>query len=129
MRIKTLPVYALVEVEGNPQVLSGVNSRGNWALARIRGDVTLYAQGVDVPFAYLRRSYVQARGLSDKDEIIQAAARCKSGDVALAQVEFQERFNKTGSGNYYLAGYELWVVRFIPFDNAVIVKELGFALA
>jgi len=129
MRTRTLPLYALIEVDSDPVVLVGVNSRGNWALAKLRGDVTLYVQGVDVPCAHFKRSYLQARGSSRDDELMVQLSRYRRGDMALAQVEFQERFGKSDSGNYYLSGYELWIVRFVPLDNAVVVKELGFALA
>ena len=128
MGLKTLPLFALVEVDSQPQVLSGVNSRGSWALVRLRGNVTLYAQGVDVPIAIFYRSYLQVRGNSPKDDLVVQALDNVRGSIVLARVGFEERF-AAGVNGKYLAGYHLWVMQFIPFDNAVILRELGFALA
>ena len=128
MAPKTLPLFALVEVDSQPQVLSGVNSRGNWALVRLRGNVTLYAQGVDVPIAVFYRSYLQVRGNSPKDDLVVQALAYPRGSTVLARVEFEERF-ASGANGKYLAGYDLWVRQFIPLDNAVVLRELGFALA
>jgi len=128
MGLKTLPLFALVEVDSQPQVLSGVNSRGSWALVRLRGNVTLYAQGVDVPIAVFYRSYVQVRGDSPKDDLVVQALGYARGSTVLAHVDFEERY-VAGANGKYLAGYDLWVRRFIPLDNAVVLRELGFALA
>jgi hypothetical protein len=97
-------------------------------LARIRGNVTLYAQGVDVPIAFFYRSYVQVRGNSPKDDLVVQALDNARGSIVLARVDFEERY-VAGSNGKYLAGYDLWVRYFVPFDNAVVLRELGFALA
>jgi hypothetical protein len=128
MGSRTLPLFALLEVDSQPQVLSGVNSRGNWALVRLRGNVTLYAQGVDVPIAVFYRSYVQVRGNSPKDDLVVQALDNARGSIVLARVDFEERY-VAGANGKYLAGYDLWARYFIPFDNAVVLRELGFALA
>ena len=128
MASKVLPLFALVEVDSQPQVVSGVNSRGSWALARIRGNVTLYAQGVDVPIAFFYRSYVQVRGNSPKDDLVVQALDNARGSIVLARVDFEERY-VAGANGKYLAGYDLWVRYFVPLDNAVVLRELGFALA
>jgi len=128
MASKVLPLFALVEVDSQPQVVSGVNSRGSWALARLRGNVTLYAQGVDVPIAVFYRSYVQVRGNSPKDDLVVQALDNARGSIVLARVDFEERY-VAGANGKYLAGYDLWVRYFVPLDNAVVLRELGFALA
>ena len=128
MASKVLPLFALIEVDSQPQVVSGVNSRGSWALARLRGNVTLYAQGVDVPIAVFYRSYVQVRGNSPKDDLVVQALDNARGSIVLARVEFEERY-VAGANGKYLAGYDLWVRYFVPLDNAVVLRELGFALA